>query len=129
MLSFRAANIVSLCLILPHITWDKQTFPGFEDKWDAFPSWVVDPQRGRCECRTGRVGRNGFVIEIPGLAVRGDILAKKGIMLFDGRDRAEDFDLDVRVSFQFQWGKKASNLFIPNILRGERDRSLHSQNT
>lgn len=58
----------------------------------------MDPQRGRCEGRAERIGRNGIVIEIPRLAVRGDILAKKGIRSFDGRDRTEDFDLDVHRS-------------------------------
>jgi hypothetical protein len=81
---------------LPRITWDKQTFPSLEDKWNAFPSGVVDPQCRRCEGRAERVGRNSVVIEIPRLAVRGDILAKKGIVSFDRRDTAEDFDLDAR---------------------------------
>jgi len=71
------------------------------------------------------------VIEISRFAVCGDILTKKGIVSFDGRDRAEHFDLDHRNKLVSSaiGVKKASNLFIPNILRGERDRSFHGQNT
>lgn len=64
----------------------------------------MDPQRGRRKGRADGVGRNSLIIEIPRLAIRGDILAKKGIASFDGRDRAEDFDLDAHVSFQFHLG-------------------------
>lgn len=47
----------------------ERTFPGFQDEWNALPSWVVDP-----ECCGGVSGTNGatgdsFVVEVAGFAV------------------------------------------------------------
>jgi hypothetical protein len=64
----------SVIVISSNIKQYKQTFPGLEDKRDAFPSWVVDPQCGCGEGWADRILRNGVVIEVPRLAVRGDVL-------------------------------------------------------
>lgn len=72
---------------------DLLTFAGLEDERHALPPGVVDPKRRRGERRADRVVRDSIVVEVPGLAVRSDILAKERVTPLNGRDRTKDLDL------------------------------------
>lgn len=63
-----------------------QTFSGLEDKRNALPSGVVDPECGGGESRASRVTRDGLVVEVPRLAVRSYVLPKESVALLDGWD-------------------------------------------
>lgn len=53
----------------------------------------MNPERGSGERGADGVVGDRVVVEISGLAIRSDVLSQKRVRAFDGRDRAEDFDL------------------------------------
>ena len=53
----------------------------------------MDPKRRRGERRADRVVRDGIVVEVPGLAVRSDILSEERVTPLNRRDRTKDLDL------------------------------------
>ena len=71
----------------------KRTFARFEDERHAFPSRVVDPQRGGGKRRADGVRWDRVIVEIAGLAVCCDILTKQRVLTFNGWNRAENLDL------------------------------------
>lgn len=64
------------------------TFASFENERNTFPSRIVDPEGGGSVCGAVRVRRHGVIVEIAGFAIRTDILAKQGIVAFDGGNGA-----------------------------------------
>ena len=74
---------------------DERTFARLENKRHAFPARVVDPQGSRGVCWTDRVVRHGVIIKVAGLAVGSDVLAKQRVFALDGRNRAQNLDLNV----------------------------------
>ena len=77
----------------------KRTLAGLEDEGHALPSRVVDPQGAGGERGADRVVRDRVVIEVAGLAVRGNILAEEGVFAGDGRDAPEDLDLRRKIRY------------------------------
>lgn len=75
-----------LCLV--------QGFTGFENEGHTLPTGVVNPECGSRKGGAHRVGGNGVVVEIARLAVGGDILTKKCIRAFNGRDATQNLDLN-----------------------------------
>ena len=61
------------------------------------PALVVDPEDGGSKGGTDGVFWHGVVVEITGFAVGGDVLAEQGVLAFDRRDAAQNFDLRTRM--------------------------------
>ena len=76
-----------------HVKWVTHTFASLENERDTFPPGVVNPERGGSVRGADGVWRDSIVIEVPGLAVRRDVLAKERVVPLDGWDRAEDLHL------------------------------------
>ena len=70
-----------------------RTFTSLENEGDTFPSRVMNPQGGCSERRANRVVRYGIVIQIAGLAIRSNILAKQRVLPLNGGNGTEYFDL------------------------------------
>lgn len=58
---------------------ETRTLASLEDEWHTLPPRVVDPERSRRERGAYRVMGDRVVIEVSGLATRGDILPKQRI--------------------------------------------------
>lgn len=99
------------------------TLSSLHDERDTFPSGVVDVQDHRSEGRAlGSLG-NRVVIEVSRLVASSGVLAEKDLLLLDGWDGSEDFDLIVSSECLVC----LAYLFVTDVLGRERDWSLHGQ--
>lgn len=64
------------------------TFAGLEDERHALPTRVVNPKRGGGESWAVGIARDGFIIQVPRLAVRGYVLSEERVLVLDRRDGA-----------------------------------------
>ena len=54
----------------------RRTFACLENEGDTFPSWIMDPESRRSKRWADRVVWYSVIVEVAGLAVGSDILAK-----------------------------------------------------
>jgi hypothetical protein len=64
------------------------TLPSLKDERDPFPPGIVDKQSRSSIGGADGVGRDGAVVKITRLAIRGYVLAKKCVFAFNWWDAA-----------------------------------------
>jgi len=69
------------------------TLSSLHNEGNTLPARIVDPQGRGSESRADRIARDGLIVQIPGLAVRCDVLSQQGIVPLNGGDSAKNFDL------------------------------------
>ena len=72
-----------------------QTFASLENEGNTFPPRIVNPERGSSVGWANRVWWDSVIVQVTGLAVGRNILAKESIAPLDGWDSAENLDLDM----------------------------------
>jgi len=69
------------------------TLSGLQNKGNAFPTWVVDPQSRGGKRRADRITRDGLIVQVSGFPVRCNVLSQQGIVPLNGGDSAKNLDL------------------------------------
>ena len=108
------------------------TLSGLQNKRNALPAWVVDPQCRSGKRRANRITGNGLIVQVSWLPVRSHVLSQQGILPLNWGDSAQNFDLipigSIRVSNRTIGRMTIRYLFVSNVLSRERHRALHGQN-